>query len=252
MGTDSPISFSVQDVARWLRTEGFGLDADGFGLGENGLGSVSIGRLRWGKQGPAARQSVQDGFLEVRVDRHGSHVGNPFAGAPVHQLCRAYDDMLRAVLAAPLSVDDGLHSFEGLRQDKTYGQALLTTAEKTLLQKISEKHGVKVHPQRVRPLAVRDWLVHYASLLLQGRSLTLLCWCTHGGFLLPPLSCHSQSLMGALLWVVYTMRDELVSACLCIPSDPSSSHGVLAGVDTSCVLAEASDAKVRLLALPAA
>jgi hypothetical protein len=218
MGTETPPSFFVCDVLSWLRAKGLVDETLGFGLGENGMGSVSIGRLRWGKQGPAARQLVQDGFLEVRVDRHGSHVGNPFCNAPAHQLCRAYDDMLRAVLVAPLVVDDGLHSFEGLRQDTLFGQALLSPFESELLQTIAERHDVRLHNQRVRPLAVRAWLIHHASLLLQGASLTLLCWCLHGGVSSSPWVCHSQSLMGALLWVAVTARSELTSACICQPS----------------------------------
>ena len=212
MGTDTPFSFFASDVATWLRLRGYDIGSAGCGLGEGGLGSVRIGRLRWGRQGPAARHLVQDGSLEVRVDRHGSHVGNPFAGASVHQLCKAYDELLRAVLVAPLLVDDGLREFEALRHDTTFGLSLLSSFEKTLLQQIAEKHGVKIHRQRVRPLAVRDWLVYYALLVSQGVSLTLHCWCTHGDSSLPPWACHSQSLMGALLWVAVTMHDELALA----------------------------------------
>ena len=218
MGTVTPPSFFLHDVVCWLRANGLMDESSGFGLGENGMGSVSIGRLRMGKQGPSARQSVQDGFLEVRVDRHSSHVGNPFCNAPVHKLCCAYDDMLRAVLVAPLVVDDGLHDFEGLRQDAIFGQALLSSFEKELLQTIADKHGVRIHNQRVRPLAVRAWLVYYASLLVQGTSFTLLCWCLHGGVSSAPWGCHSQSLMGALLWVATTARSELTLACPCQPS----------------------------------
>ena len=234
MGADTPRSFFLPDVASWLRLKGMGGASDEYGLGEGGLGSVSIGRLRWGKQGPIARRLVQDGFLPVRVDRHDSHVGNPFAGAPVHKLCQAYDDLLRAVLAAPLLVDDGLHDYEGLRQDTMFGQALLTSFEITLLQNISEKHGVKVHPQRVRPLAVRSWLAYHSLLLVQGTSLTLLCWCTHGGVSLPPGQCHAQLLMRTLLWTAVTKRHELISACRCLPTDDAPLQ------DTSGVLAEVS------------
>ena len=213
MGTATPSSFFCQDVAAWLSrdscTEEAGVPS---GLGTGGLGSVRIGRLRWGKQGPVARHSIQDGFVEVRVDRHGSHVGNPFAGAPVAQLCRAYDELLRAVLTTPLLIDECLHEYEGLRQDSSFGTALLTLFEEKLLQTIAEKHKVRVHEQRFRPTAVRAWLVYHSSLIVQGKSLYLFCWCTHGGWHTPPWTCHSQSLMGALLWVSSTFYQRLLPA----------------------------------------
>ena len=143
MGTDTPFSFFASDVATWLRLRGYDIGSAGCGLGEGGLGSVRIGRLRWGRQGPAARHLVQDGSLEVRVDRHGSHVGNPFAGAPVHQLCKAYDELLRAVLVAPLSVDDGLREFEALRHDTTFGLSLLSSFERPCCSKLLRNMGLR-------------------------------------------------------------------------------------------------------------
>ena len=212
MGAVTPSSFCVCDVIPWLRARGYVLREGTFGFGEGGLGSVQIGRLRWGMQGPAARSLVQDGFLEVRVDRHGSHVGNPFAGASAHKLCLAYDDLLRAVLVAPLSVDDDLRDYEGLRHDTLFGQALLSPFEENLLTEIAERHGVHVHHrQRVRPASVRAWLVYHASLLVQGTSLVLQCWCLHGGVCSTPWVCHAQSLLGALLWVAVSARSELTS-----------------------------------------
>ena len=96
MGTVTPPSFQCQDVAPWFRAEREGA-AEGTAAGQvSDTGSVRIGRLRWGSQGPTPRHSVQDGYLEVRVDRHGSHVGNPFAAAPNERLCRAYNDLLLA------------------------------------------------------------------------------------------------------------------------------------------------------------
>ena len=181
MGTVTPRSFYGQDVASWLLAEGLWGEGGSLASGKGTLGSVRIGRLRWGRQGPAPRSSVQDGLaISVMVDRHGSHVGNPFTGAPTAQLCRAYDELLRNVLSARLLVDDCLHDFEGLRRGPPPGAALITPHEKQLLLEIAERHGVKIHPQRVRPLDVRAWLVYHASLLVQGRSLCLFCWCAHG------------------------------------------------------------------------
>ena len=176
MGTDTPCSFSLSDVASWLRHQGYGLGRSGYGFSEDGLGSVIISRLKWGKQGPHASSLVQDGYLQVRVDRYGSHVGNPFVGASKHKLTQAYDELLQAVLAVPLSVDDGLREYEGLGQDVMFGKALLSSGEVQLLRGIAERHGVCVHDHlRVRPFAVRAWLVYHASLLVQGTSLELLC-----------------------------------------------------------------------------
>ena len=182
MGTVTPPSFLWQDVVPWLVARHLAIHGgpeNGLALGSGSvglnLGSVSIGRMRWGEQGPTPPHSVQDGFLEVRVDRHGSHVGNPFAGAPVAQLCKAYDELLQAVLSIQLSVDDGLLDYEELRQDSLFGFTRLTAFESELLNKISEKHGVRIHRQRVRPLAVRAWLVYHAKLLVHGQSLCLFC-----------------------------------------------------------------------------
>ena len=219
MGSVTPSSFQCCDVAPWVRAEREGV-AEGTATGQLfTTGSVKISRLRWGSQGPTPRHSAQDGYLEVRVDRHGSHVGNPFVGAPIERLCRAYDDLLVAVLTVPLQVDDGLREYEDLRRDAFLGDALLTDFEKALLQTISEKHRVRVHRQRVRPLVIRAWLVYHAGLLARGQSLCLLCWCTCGACELAPWLCHAQSLMGALLWFSHTRYDEL-AAMGALPSGP--------------------------------
>ena len=219
-GTVAPISFTRQGVADWfnaqsptpsegtLNTLCLVWAADGsVATGVVGHGSVRIGRLR-SKQGSTAQDSVQDSQLTVRVDRHGSHVGNPFAGAPVAKLCKAFDELLCAVLTIQLSVEAGLHDYEGLQQDASYGAALLTPFEETLLRTVSEKHQVPVHRQRVRPLALRAWLVYHARLIQLGRPLCLSCWCMSNAAFAPAWTCHAQSLMGALLWASVTLRFE--------------------------------------------
>ena len=219
MGTVTPPAFFLHEVVAWLRAKGLGACAFGVGLGEDGMGSISFRRLRQGGQGPVARHSVQDGFIEVRVDRHSSHVGNPFCGAPRSLLCHAYDDLLKAVLVAPLAVDECLREYEGLKQDDLFGMAMPTPAEQRLMQSIADRHGVKIHSrQSVRPFLARAWLVHHALLLVQGTSLALHCWCLHGCILSPPWACHSQSIAGALLWLAITARSELASACPRLPS----------------------------------
>ena len=249
-GTEPPISFSRACVASWLlaqshtRSEGtlntlFPMPSEttlnyrlalrwaANGAASSGLighGSIKIGRAHRGRQGPFARRSVQDDYIDVRVDRHGSHVGNPFAGAPVHRLCQAYDELLLAVLTVQLSVEEDLHDYEGLRQDSSYGAALLTPFEETLLKTISEKHQVPVHRQRVRPLALRAWLVHHARLLQQGKSLCLWCCCTDDAALAPEWTCHAQSLMGALLWVSITLPAEPSLAQPCADAEPHGSQ----------------------------
>ena len=192
--------------------------------GLDGFGSISIDRLRWGKQGPTVRHSVQHDYLLVRVDRHGSHVGNPFAGAPVERLCKAYDELLHAVVTTPFSVEEALHDYEGLRQDSMYGAAMLTPLEEELLATISEKHSVPIHQQRVRPFALRAWLVYHARLLQQGQSLSLHCWCTCDAALAREWTCHAQSLMGALLWLSLTLPAEHLLAQPCAVAEPQSSQ----------------------------
>ena len=192
--------------------------------GLDGFGSISIGRLQWGKQGHTARHSVQDGYLEVRVDRHSSHVGNPFARAPVERLCKAFDELLHTVLAVQFSVEEALHDYEGLRQDSSYGEALLTPLEEALLKTISEKHSVPIHYQRVRPFALRAWLVYHARLIQRGQSLSLHCWCTCDAALAREWTCHAQSLMGALLWLSLTLPAEPLLAQLCADAEPQNSQ----------------------------
>jgi hypothetical protein len=251
-GTVSPSSFSRAEVASWLLAQSL-VPSEGTlntlssmpsettlnylsslslrwaadGSASNGLvgfGSIRIERLQWGKQGPSARHSVQDDYLQVRVDRHGSHVGNPFAGAPVERLCKAYDELLLAVLTTQLSVEEALHDYEGLRQDSSYGAALLSPLEEALLKTISEKHAVPLHRQRVRPLALRAWLVHHARLLQQGQSLSLFCWCTCNAALAREWTCHAQLLMGALLWLSLTLPAEPLLAQPCADAEPQSSQ----------------------------
>ena len=212
MGTVTPSSFLGQDLVPWIesRLESLGIGGDVFS--SLGLGSVSVGRLRRGRQGPTALHSVQEEVVHVRVDRHGSHVGNPFCAAHISRLCMAYDELLRTVLTVPLKVDECLHDYEGLKQEAMPGMVLLTPFENKLLRTLADKHGVKIHRQRVRPLAVRAWLVYHASLLVKGVSLRLHCWCACGSLNLPPWSCHAQLLMGALLWLAHSWHADLLSS----------------------------------------
>ena len=93
---------------------------------------------------------------------------------------------------------------------------VLDRAEKDLLRNIADKHGVRIHNQRVRPFAVRAWLAYHASLLVQDTSMTLLCWCMHRPFCFssPPWECHAQLLLGAILWLAATEKHELTMARL--------------------------------------
>ena len=177
--------------------------------GQGGMGSVSIGRLRQGKQGLAVRQSVQDGSLLVNADRRGSFVGNPFVAAPVRRLCAAYDELLLSVLRVPIAVEEEYHLHETLRHRDASDKVTLSQWEEELLRSIAKKHRVKIHDQRIRPLDVRAWLVYHASILVGGQSLCLLCWCVCGGSELPSGMCHTQSLAGALRWLSHARGDEL-------------------------------------------
>ena len=243
MGTDTPPSFLGQDLLPWLVNKGLCGDQDhrsanvcvvsahrertltvsstgqcvGGKLPSNFLcdilGMVRVGRLYWTGKPRVAQGTVFDGYLSVRVDRHSSHVGNPFISAPTARLCHAYNELLRAVLTVPISVDECLHEYEGMRQDTFPTSMALSAAEEVLLNHISEKYHVSVFGQfRVRPLAVRPWLVHHALLLLQGQHLQLDCWCACGSpFKISPWACHAQLLAGALLWLVCTQRDTLLA-----------------------------------------
>jgi hypothetical protein len=200
-------------------------DIESAAYGQGGMGSVSIGRLTWGTQGPTPRILVQDGCVSVMVDRHGSRVGNPFCGAPRRRLCEAYDELLMTVMTMRFTVEDALHDYEELRRSDVLAVVLLTTEEKQLLRIIAEKHRVRVHSQPVKPLDVRAWLVHHAALLVGGQSLRLYCWCLCGDVHSPAWSCHAQSLMGALLWLSTSLNKEL-SLALCFDSDECGSSQV--------------------------
>lgn len=249
-GAVPPISFSRADLAVWLLAQspvpsegtlntltsmpsGTTLNyqlaltwaADGSASsGLVGHGSIKIGRAGRGRQGPFARHSVQDDYIDVRVDRHGSHVGNPFAGAPVERLCKAYDELLHAVLTTQLSVEEALYDYEGLRQDSSYGAAFLTPFEESLLKTIAATHHVPVHRQRVRPLALRAWLVFHARLLQQGSSLCLWCCCIDDAALAAEWTCHAQSLLGALLWLSVMLPAEPLLAQHCVDAEPCGSQ----------------------------
>ena len=208
-----------------LTSSAIRMAADGSAsTGLDGYGSIRVGQLFRSKQGSVARQPLQNGHLNVRVDRHDSHVGNPFAGAPVQRLCKAYDELLHAVLTTQISVEEELQNYEALRQDSSYGAAFLTPFERALLQTIADKHQVPVHRQRVRPLALRAWLVYHARLLQQGQSLCLYCWCMCSSALVPDWSCHAQSLMGALLWLSFILPTEPLLAQPCEESEPPGSQ----------------------------
>jgi len=214
-GTDPPISFSQEHVRMISSTQqgavAWGAAGRGMGLGAGmRLGAVSVGRLMWAKRGPVVAHSVEDGFLKVGVDRHTSLVGNPFTGAPIERLCRAYDDLLHTMLLIDLQVDEGLHHYQGLQDGLDPSAGLLEPYELALLQDVARRHTVKIHVALVRPCLVRAWLCHHALLLVQGQSLLLLCWCLKSKLeSAVPWSCHAQSLAGALYWFVETHLEQL-------------------------------------------
>ena len=221
-GTEPPSSFFLSDVLPWLGARGLdaaALVARGVGV----LGSVSAERLRMGRQGPVARTSVSEGYIDVRVDMHGSRVGNPFHGADAARLCRAYDELLHLLLTVTISVDECLRDFEDAGQDASYESIELTPLERRMLSSVAEKHGVKVHRRHVQPSAVTPWLVYHAKLLSLGQSLRLLAWGASDVEGPLPHFCHAHLLMGALLWLASSRREELL-----ISSSSTSLPGSLA------------------------
>jgi hypothetical protein len=219
MGTVPPSSFFLCDVMPWLGARG--LDAAAFvARGVRGLGSVSVERLRMGRQGPVAPSSVQYDYVDIWVDEREARVGNPFCEADLARLSRAFDELLRTLLTVTFPVDESLRDFEGAMQDDPTTLGLLAPLERHLLRSISERHGVKVR-RRLRacacPFAIRSWLVHHALLLAHGQSLRLLSWCTGGAAESTPRLGHAQLLMGALLWLVAVRLGELRSSSHLLP-----------------------------------
>ena len=241
MGTVTPVSFLGQDLLPWRTSEGFVCDrgdasssaamgasddiqrrqAHGPSQTLNGRSDISlvrVGRLNRGRQAPAVARVCDDGYISVRVDRRGSHVGNPFCSAPTARLCQAYNELLRTMLTVQIDIDESRRDFDGMSKDTFSTEALLTSFEETLLHSISEKHHVRVHGQRVRPLDLRAWLVHHAQLLPQGHNLQLHSGCACGTLgLLAPWTCHARLLAGALLWLAHVRRADLLSSSRLTP-----------------------------------
>ena len=236
MGTVTPASFLGQDLLPWLIGEGCVCDRGDASFsaaigasddirrrqahgpsqtlnGRSDFGLVRVGRLNRGRQTPAVARVCDDGYISVRVDQRGSHVGDPFCSAPTARLCQAYNELLRTMLTVQIDIDESRRDFDGMSKDTFPTEALLTPFEETLLHSISERHHVRVHWQRVRPLDLRAWLVHHAQLLLQGHHLQLDCWCACGALgSLAPWACHAQLLAGALLWLAHVRRADLLSS----------------------------------------
>lgn len=171
---------------------------------------VCIGRLQLGRQGPVAQLSL-DGFTDVRVDHFGSFVSSPFSGGCSLTVCQAYDELVRMVLTTPLAVDDCLDTYDTLKLQLSLGDPPRPSSfELEMLSVIAERHGVSVRKQVSSPSVIGPWLAYHAKLLLEGASFRLLDTYMQGGDLVPPWTCHAQSLQGALLWVAITHQGKLL------------------------------------------
>lgn len=223
----APISLSTtsQDTSSLTAAE-FEMPAAGAAGGRAMVsGTIRIGKLQWGGKGPTAVQLVSDvDFRDVRVDRHGSHVGNPFVGAATYRLCKAFDELLQAVLTTQLSIETGLHDYEVQRRRDVADAVELTDHEEQLLRTIADRHQVRVHSQTIRPLDLRAWLIYHASLVASGHSLRLLCWCICEDHPSSQWRCHSQSLRGAILWLASTHLDEFICSVCAAPESASDAQ----------------------------
>ena len=178
---------------------------------------VCIGRSN-GKQGPIAQSFYGSHpgapFTDVRVDHFGSLVDNPFTGGCQSTLCRAYDELVRMVLATLTTIRSCIEEYDALMPQSACAILQSPTAfELDLLRAVADKYCVSLHGQVSPPLAIKPWLAYHAKLLLEGASIRLLDARVPSCHDIPPWTCHAQSLQGALLWVAVTYQSEFASLC---------------------------------------
>ena len=174
--------------------------------------SISFGRLH-GHGSQAAPSSVQDGFTDLRIDRHGSMAGNPFHGAATSTLCRAFDALLRVALTHYFDFDRDLRLYPQLDAAYSLGVEGQSVACE-LLRRLADSSGCRVH-RLARGFSIsmlRSWLCYHAVMLASGARLRLLCWCITGHTSCE--ACHGQGLAGAMLWIVFSHSARLPSQSL--------------------------------------
>ena len=167
-------------------------------------GMVLVGQLRPGRAGAddAPRLPAPIGFRDVRVDRRGSRVGNPFKAGDSTQACLAYDLLMTLALMHACTEDTTLLA-AGV--DGAMPRAVAGTMERALLQSISSLVPVQLaHTAHTFSVAgLMAWLYAYARLVAGGQRLRLLCWCCDDGSCAQPGSspCHARSLAVILMWM---------------------------------------------------
>jgi hypothetical protein len=195
------LGLSRDDSDQWSRVD-HGLSGDGQDLVRENVDLVWIGKLHRSGGNSCSTTRLPNGFLDVRVDRGGSLVGNPFVGGPRAQVCRAFD----AWLIVAMMLDDGNAWTDGDWTRVVNSMPEASAAERQLMLSIAQYYDVHLHPSYLHcsAMTLSTWVCHHARLSADGQRLRLLCCClivTSSSR--PPigLTCHAQSLAAAISWV---------------------------------------------------
>ena len=200
--------------------------------GEHGGSAVSdghevlIGLLRGGRagEGDSPRLPAPLGYVDVRVDRRGSRVGNPFKAGDSSLACMAYDLLLTLVLLhaciedVPLLADGG---------DAPGLQTTAGSVERMLFQGITSLLPVQLasSADTFSSPQLLAWLYTHARLVARGQRLRLLCWCCDDGYCAQPGStpCHARSLAALILWLAYHLNEgSTFESCTATPEEATS------------------------------
>ena len=174
-------------------------------------GLIVVGQLRRGRAGAndAPWSPAPLGYRDVRVDRRGSGVGNPFKAGDSSQACLAHDLLMTLALLHSCTEHTTILAtgVEG-----AMSRAVSGTMEQTVLKSISALVSVQLaHTAHTFSFArLMAWLFTHAQLVAGGQRLRLLCWCCDDGSCAQPGSapCHARSLAVILLWMAYHLNGD--------------------------------------------
>ena len=171
---------------------------------------VLIGLLRGGRagEGDSPRLPAPLGYVDVRVDRRGSRVGNPFKAGDSSLACMAFDLLLTLVLLHACMEDVPLLADGG---DATGLQTTAGSVERMLFQGITSLLPVQLasSADTFSSPQLLAWLYTHARLVARGQRLRLLCWCCDDGYCAQPGStpCHARSIAALILWLAYHLNE---------------------------------------------
>ena len=177
-------------------------------------GLVIVGQLRKGRAGASDAPWLPAplGYRDVRVDRRGSGVGNPFKAGDSTPACLAFDLLMTLALLQSCTEDT---TTRAAGADGALSHAVAGTMERILLRRISARYLVCLAPTADAFSLARlsAWLHTHAQLVAGGQRLRLLCWCCDDASCARPgsIPCHARSLAVILLWMACHLNEGLLS-----------------------------------------